>query len=298
MFWARLFRGVKCSVTISTAFAINSSYSHSTCCSNNQIQKILEYANDGYDGVIIKDDLEFTPDAFESCLISSLSSWKLTHRKGIWLKLPKNKLELAPVAVRNGFDLHHAEKGYLMLTAWLDEKDSTIPPNASHQIGVGCIVLNDDKDRMLCVQEKFGPLKNSGVWKMPTGLVDCGENLPDAAVREVFEETGVRTKFAGIVAVRHAHNFAFGKSDLFFMCVLEPLSNEIVVQESEIEASEWKSLADYFDQPFASASELDIQITAILKDVAGDKHNFLKPQYLSTRFGSGSVLYRVPPGRA
>jgi ADP-ribose pyrophosphatase YjhB (NUDIX family) len=34
-----------------------------------------------------------------------------------------------------------------------------------------------------------------GVWKVPTGLVDAKEDLHIAAVREVKEETGMRTLY-------------------------------------------------------------------------------------------------------
>jgi hypothetical protein len=36
----------------------------------------------------------------------------------------------------------------------------------------------------------------------------------------VLEETGVRARFHGVLAIRQGHNFAFGKSDLFFCCAL------------------------------------------------------------------------------
>jgi hypothetical protein len=36
---------------------------------------------------------------------------------------------------------------------------------------------------------------------------------------------------------RHAHNVAFQKSDLFFVCVLRPLSNDIKIDETEIQAA-------------------------------------------------------------
>lgn len=36
-----------------------------------------------------------------------------------------------------------------------------------------------------------GPLRGTGVWKMPTGLLDAGEDIGKGAEREVKEETGV-----------------------------------------------------------------------------------------------------------
>lgn len=40
-----------------------------------------------------------------------------------------------------------------------------------------------------------GPLRGTGVWKLPTGLLDCGEDLGTGAEREVQEETGIRTRW-------------------------------------------------------------------------------------------------------
>lgn len=73
-----------------------------------------------------------------------------------------------------------------MLTNWLPDSRNTLPPGASHLVGVGAIVANEKRE-ILVVQEKTGPLAGKNVWKMPTGLVECGENIKDAAVRELKE---------------------------------------------------------------------------------------------------------------
>lgn len=38
-------------------------------------------------------------------------------------------------------------------------------------------------------------------------------------------------------AARHAHNVAFQKSDLFFICMLRPVSSQIKIDETEIQAA-------------------------------------------------------------
>lgn len=66
---------------------------------------------------------------------------------------------------------------YVMMTKWLPtDAADTLPPNASHQVGVGAIVVNEEQ-KVLVVQEANGPLKGQGVWKMPTGLVHAGDCL-------------------------------------------------------------------------------------------------------------------------
>ena len=126
-----------------------------------------------------------------------------------------------------------------MLTQWLPANEkSPLPPNASTQVGVGAFVLNDE-GKILLVQEAWGGLKGKGVWKIPTGLAEAGEDLAEACVRECLEETGVEAEFESIVAFRHAHGFMAGKSDLFFVCILRAKTSEITVQAAEIADAKW-----------------------------------------------------------
>jgi Nudix hydrolase domain len=105
----------------------------------------LEYHEDKYDGVIVDDQrLPRNRADFSSQLLYSLETWRATGKKGVWLKIPIDKLEYAATAIDFGFVCHHAEKDYLMLTHWLSEDENKLPPNASHQIGVGCVVVNQE----------------------------------------------------------------------------------------------------------------------------------------------------------
>jgi 8-oxo-dGTP pyrophosphatase MutT (NUDIX family) len=53
--------------------------------------------------------------------------------------------------------------------------------------------------RFLLTQEQ----KYGGTWSIPGGRVEPGESLENAAVREVFEETGVPVQLDGILRVEH-----------------------------------------------------------------------------------------------
>ena len=54
-----------------------------------------------------------------------------------------------------------------------------------------------------------------------TGLLDPGEDVSDAAEREVLEETGITAKFDRILSIRQSHGLMFGRSDIFFVCALK-----------------------------------------------------------------------------
>jgi ADP-ribose pyrophosphatase YjhB (NUDIX family) len=267
---------------------------------------ILPYQDDKYGGVFI--DSEFLPQTeleFLTRLKSSLQYWKYHEKRGVWLKIPISKTSFINAAVSEGFLFHHAEKDYLMLNNWLSEDENRMPPNASHQIGVGSVVLNDD-GKILLVQENSGPLKNMDVWKLPTGLVDVGEDIHEAACREVFEETGIETEFENVLCFRQAHGALFGKSDIFFVCVLKlkknPLLNnndqKIKIQPSEIAKCEWLDPEVYFQQDFFKKSGVYSRINENIKKYIAEKELIKTKKNEKLEFVSPSQikLLKLPIG--
>ncbi|KAL7130798.1 hypothetical protein ABFS83_13G157200 [Erythranthe nasuta] len=166
--------------------------------------RMLPSFDDEHGGVIVEMEVPMDPNDFGVILRCSISKWKLQGKKGVWIKLPIELVNLVEAAVK-----------------------------------------------LVVVQEKQGSFRGTGIWKIPTGIVEEGEDICLGARREVKEETGIDTEFVDVLAFRQVHNTFFGKSDLFFLCMLRPLSFDIHKQDSEIEAAKWMPIAEYEAQPFA-----------------------------------------------
>ena len=64
---------------------------------------------------------------------------------------------------------------------------------------LAAVVLVMDGDKLVLVRRAIEPAL--GRWSFPSGYVDRGESVEDAAVREVREETGLDVKLTGFIGL-------------------------------------------------------------------------------------------------
>lgn len=191
-------------------------------------------------------------DTFRSRLQGTCKVLRELEKSSVWVEVPMSRASLIEEMSALGFQYHHAQGTTAKLNLWLrTDTESMVPEFATHHVGVGAVVVNS-RNEILCVRELR---RNYLPWKVPGGLSELGESIADAAEREVLEETGIKTKFHSILSFRHAHGLANGRSDLYFVCRLDPIEGvdengnavipEPCAQASEIEATAWVPLSEY-----------------------------------------------------
>ena len=69
-------------------------------------------------------------------------------------------------------------------------------------IAVGVLVIDEDKALII----KRGEEPNKFLWSIPGGLVEIGEELEEAAIREIKEEMGIDVKIEKVIGIFNCIN--------------------------------------------------------------------------------------------
>ncbi len=121
---------------------------------------------------------------------------------------------------------------------------------------VGGLVFDAERQMLLLVQMRYGPTQ--GRWMIPGGLVDPGETLDVAVVREVREETSVAAEPIGIVGIRSRRMGL--DNDTYIIWLLRPATGgdgapaagdtpQPQADGREIEIAQWMPLTLVVDDP-------------------------------------------------
>ncbi|NBB93443.1 MAG: NUDIX domain-containing protein [Gammaproteobacteria bacterium] len=226
---------------------------------------MLQALRNRYGGVFVAgNELPDSRDEFRDAMATALAAWTREGLKLAWLEVPARRGELLPEALDLGFALHHCRNDTLMLVRRLLE-GAYIPDACTHSIGAGGLVLSEDR-QILVVLEKRDRIERPEHLKLPGGMLERGEHLADGAIREVFEETGIRTEFRGLVGMRHHHRGQFGASNIYAVCRLSPLNFDIRLDGEELEKALWMPVEDYLARDATSPFNRRVVEAAIATD--------------------------------
>jgi ADP-ribose pyrophosphatase YjhB (NUDIX family) len=97
------------------------------------------------------------------------------------------------------------------------------------------------EDKALMVKENKASVKNK--WNFPSGRIENGEDILDAARREAKEETGYDVRLTGTTGV---YNFISSLNDqvILFHFMGEIIGGSLLFDTKEILDSKWISLRD------------------------------------------------------
>jgi ADP-ribose pyrophosphatase YjhB (NUDIX family) len=134
------------------------------------------------------------------------------------------------------------------MSAEPDERQPMAGAPPHNTTSVGAVVRRGDE--LLLVRLNYGP--TGGRFSFPGGLLDPGEELPSAAEREAFEETGVRARCVGVIGLRTRSERQTSQTDVIWL--LEHLSGEPSPCSDECDAACYLS----FDE-IAQRADRDIE---------------------------------------
>jgi ADP-ribose pyrophosphatase YjhB (NUDIX family) len=110
-------------------------------------------------------------------------------------------------------------------------------------------LLIDEDGKWLVVKKKYGGLK--GKWSIPAGFVDVGETVDEAAIREVYEETGILGEVVTILGIRSG---VIKKtiSDNMVVFLLKKKSGALMPAADEIESAAFLTPEELKNDPQTS----------------------------------------------
>ena len=128
----------------------------------------------------------------------------------------------------------------------------------------GCLIVRNNKVLMVKEAQK----KCYGQWNFPAGHVDELEKITDAAIREVFEETGCKVKLTGVLPM----GSAIGKNGerLMVRFTADIIEENIKFDTQEILDVKWIDIEDVKNMKKEELRGYDISIQFI-KDFEENK---------------------------
>ena len=210
---------------------------------NTSVEKIgcFNTILDPYNGITIdQESLPLSIDEFEINLDYLIENTE-DRRNLIWIYIDIERSDFIPIAIKRGFYFHSCDENYVLVVKRLIP-NAIVPTAANHTLGVGAVVIHDDK--LLVIKER---ISNMG-FKLPGGHIDNEEMISTAVQREVKEETGIDVEFDSIISLGHFYPHQFHKSNLYILCIANAKSYEINIEDTnEILEAKWIDVNEYLE---------------------------------------------------
>ena len=203
---------------------------------------MLTYEFDDYNGVVIeKQTLADSDTLFIQQFNDMLTLVKAKGKQLIWFTLSIKQATYIQIATEAGFVFHNCLEDEITLILRI-KADAYAPFVPTHSIGAGALIFNN-KQQILVIREKIAM---SPGFKLPGGHIELGEKISEAIAREVYEETGIRSEFVGLQGFGSKKVFRFGKSNIYFLCRLNALTEQIDIQDiDEIAEAKWCDVSEF-----------------------------------------------------
>ena len=104
---------------------------------------------------------------------------------------------------------------------------------ADPKVAAALVVEQDGK--ILLVRRAHEPFR--GLWTLPGGFINSGEDPAEAAIRECVEETGLTAQITGILAIHSAREHPRGSDFVIFF--KGQATGGLLVAGDDADAAEW-----------------------------------------------------------
>ncbi|TFG38355.1 MAG: NUDIX domain-containing protein [Syntrophobacterales bacterium] len=171
--------------------------------------------------LLFKDILDNYPDKMDALILSFNSSIHESAQRGKEIALTKDDVVFRCYKPRdlktvNGFRKRRLFCCYCGNPLTQSQIEGKLRDNCLHCHAVfyenplpvaSCIVVNEARE-ILLVKRKKEPY--SGMWCLPIGFAETGEEIRDAALRELSEETGLNGTITRLIDVDTIDNYFYG----------------------------------------------------------------------------------------
>jgi 8-oxo-dGTP pyrophosphatase MutT (NUDIX family) len=115
-----------------------------------------------------------------------------------------------------------------------EEEEKRLLESFSKRVSSAALILETEQGQVIVEKAKYKPY-----WTFPGGIIDAGETPKQAAVRETFEEIGLKidpSEVSFVAIATRSSKIAETYQFIFHATVNSDITDNIVLQGSEIEA--------------------------------------------------------------